>query len=890
MESARWHRMQTLFHEAAGLPEPQRRAFLQETCAGDDAMMAAVLAMLEEDSRGASLLDGGVARLAHRIIGDGAAPSFAPQDFGPYRILSVLGEGGMGVVYLAERDDLGSLVAIKILRDAWLSPARRERFLSEQRTLAQLNHPSIARLYDADTLADGTPWFAMEYVDGLPLTAYCWQRQSSVRERLLLFRSVCEAVQHAHLLAIIHRDLKPSNILVKPDGTVKLLDFGIAKQLDGLDQPVDQTLTALRLMTPAYAAPEQVRGGPLGVYTDVYSLGVVLYELISGRLPFDLSNLTPTEATAVIVERQPDKPSAQARRTAEVPGAGPRIAPAGKTDWAELDVLCLTAMHKDPERRYRSTDALIRDVGHYLNGGPLDARPDSARYRLGKFVRRNRRSLAAATLVLAVVAGLVIFFAVRLAAARNRTLAEAARTQRIQHFMLNLFGDQTAGPADSLRVVSLLDRGVQEARLLDREPAVQAELYQTLGGLYQKLGKREQSDALLSLALERRRAIFGREHREVAESLVALGQLRLEQARLADAEELVRDGLAMSRRTLPPNDPALARAQTALGRVLEHRGDYRQAATTLEEAVRIQSQPGGAAPDLAASLSELANTQFYAGNYAVSDALNRRVLSMHQQIYGGRHPLIADDLLNLASIQTNLGHYAEAEAFDRQALDINRSWYGNDHPETGASLNYLGQALVMEGRYGEAEDMLRQSLAIQERAYGPVHERVAVALNELGLLAVKRGKLDEAEARFRRAVNIDRTVYGDRHQSVALETANLASVYLQKNQYARAEQLFREVIARYRQTLPPGHLNIGIAELKLGRTLLRERRYGEAEIHMLAAYDIVGRKASPSVSWLAAARQDLATLYDESGHPEKAARYRAELAAGQPKAPVSGSK
>jgi len=861
MDAARWQRIQGLFHEAADLPPDARQAFLRQSC-GDDALRAEVEAMLDEDARAASLLDGGLADLAQRIAGGQASASFAGKDFGPYRIVKELGEGGMGGVYLAERHDLGSLVAIKILRDAWLSPARRERFLSEQRTLAVLNHPSIARIFDADALADGTPWFVMEYVDGLHLTSYWESRPSSIRERLESFLSVCAAVQYAHEHAIIHRDLKPSNILVKPDGGIKLLDFGIAKQLSGADLKVDQTITGLRMMTPAYAAPEQVRGGQVGVYTDVYALGVILYELLAGRRPFDFANLTPSEAAAAIEARDPAKPSSAAPQAAS------------KAAWADLDVLCLTAMHKDPERRYRSVEALMRDAGHFLNGEPLEARPDSARYRLVKFAGRHRRALAATAAVLLAVAALVAFFTVRLAAARHRVLAEAARRERIQSFMLNLFGDSSAGPPDSLRVVTLLDRGVDQARILDREPAVQAALYQTLGGLYQKLGKLEKSDSLLTLALERRRAIFGREHADVAASLVALGQLRVDQGRLPDAEKLVREGLEMSRRTLSSADPALARAQTALGRVLEHRGDYKQAAAILEEAVRMQSGLKGPSADLADTLSELANTEFYAGNYKVSDELNRRVLAMHRQLYGDRHPLIADDDLNLASIQTNLGHYAAAEAFDRQALEINRAWYGNDHPETGSSMNYLGQAVLQQGRYAEADDLLRQSLAIQERVYGPVHARVAVALNELGLLAVKREQFPEAEALFRRALAIDRAVYGERHQAVALETANLASVYLQEKQYARAEPMFEDAIARYKQTLPPGHLNIGIAELKLGRTLFHERRYSEAESHMLAGFQIVGKQTSPSISWLAAAREDLVKLYVESGQPEKAAPFR----------------
>ena len=865
MDSARWHRIQTLFHVAADLAEGPRQALFKEASGDDPALMAEVLAMLREDASGASLLDAGLVNLAQRMVGRQTFPPFDLKDFGPYRMLKVLGEGGMGVVYLAQREDLGSLVAIKILRDAWLSPARRERFLSEQRSLAQLNHASIARLYDADTLADGTPWFVMEYIDGLPLTEYWSRRPPSIPKRLQSLRSVCEAVLHAHQHAIIHRDLKPSNILVTAGGAVKLVDFGIAKQLDGPNHPADRTLTGLRMMTPAYAAPEQVRGGRVGVYTDVYSLGVILYELLAGRLPFDFSDLTPSEAGDIIAGREPVKPSAASTQIA------------GKAAWADLDVMCLTAMHKDPERRYQSVEGLIRDIDHYLQGQPLEARPDSLRYRLGKFARRRRRSLAAAIAVTALIAALTIFFTFRLAAARSRVLAEAARTQRIQSFMLNLFGDSAAGPADDLRVATLLDRGVEEARLLDREPAVQAALYHTLGGLYQKLGKLDQSDALLSLALQRRRAIFGPQHAEVAESLVALGQLRVDQGRLPDAERLVREGLATIRHALPSDDPALARAETALGRVLEHRGDYKQAAATLEEAVARQSRQNGGLSDLAASLSELANTQFYSGNYKASDALNRRVLAMHRQIYGARHPSIADDYLNLASIQNNLGHYAEAEAFDRQALNINRSWYGNDHPETGASLNYLGQALVQQGRYDEAEDMLQQSLAIQQRVYGPVHARVAVALNELGLLAVKREKLDEAEQRFRRAADIDRAVYGPGHQSVALETANLASVYLQKKQYNRAERLFQEAIACYKLTLPPGHLNIGIAELKLGRTLWREGRFTEAESHLLAGFRIAGNQTSPSISWLQAAREDLVKLYLESGHPEKAAPYQARI-------------
>src|SRR5881296_2898279 len=636
MNAARWERIQALFHEVADLARPAQRAFLEAECPEDPALMEEVLALLEEDARSDSLLDRDAAYVAGQVLEEGIPPALLDQHFGPYRMTQMLGQGGMGVVYLAEREDLGSVAAIKILRDAWLSPDRRERFASEQRTLAQLNHPAIARLYDADTLPDGTPWFVMEYVEGVHLTKFCEEHSSSIPERLRLFRAVCEAVEHAHRHLIVHRDLKPSNILVKPDGSVKLLDFGIAKQLDSLEGPVDRTRTGLRLMTPAYAAPEQILGDPVGIHTDIYTLGVVLYELLTGRLPFDLSNRTPGEAETAIIKQGRERPSAAAKEKS-----------ISRRAWADLDVLCLTAMHIEPQRRYRTVEALIRDIDHYLAGEPLEARPDTFGYRIGKYVRRNRASVSAGALIFAAVVSLVVFYTVRLATARNVARAEAARTQRIQHFMLNLFqgGEEAVGPADSLRVVTLVDRGVRDAQSLDGEPAVQAELYETLGSIYQKLGKLDRADSLLRAALDQRRSLFGSDHSEVAKSLVALGQLRLAQAEYKEAERLIRDGLEMSKRHRPPGDPAIASATLALGQVLEESGQYDAGIKVLEQAVGLRSAAARGGPpsaDLAASMRELANTHYYAGHLAVADSLDRLVLAITRTLNGERHPLGAE--------------------------------------------------------------------------------------------------------------------------------------------------------------------------------------------------------------------------------------------------------
>ena len=882
MDRTRWDRIQKLFHDAADVPQDEQRVFLEAACGDDEELVIEVLNMLDQDANGHSLLDRHIADIAQETLANAIPASLILKEFGPYRILKLLGEGGMGVVYLAERRDLGTEVAVKVLRDAWLSPARRERFASEQRTLAQLNHPLIARLYDADTLDDGTPWFVMEYVDGIPLTHYCRKNECSVEQRLQLFRSVCEAVQHAHGHAVIHRDLKPSNVLVKNDGSVRLLDFGISKQLESLDLQVDQTMTGLRMMTPAYASPEQIRGDRVGISTDVYSLGVILYELLTGQLPFDLSGLTPAEAASIIAEHEPGRPSAAIKRTTDSDGNSHTLSLSlSKTAWADLDVLCLNAMHKDPHRRYRTVEALIRDVDHYLNGEPLAARPDALDYRIGKFVRRNRRAVAATTVIFAVIVGLIAFFTVRLAKARDTALAEAARTERIQQFTANLFqgGDPAAGPSDSLRVITIVDRGVQEARTLNHDPKVQAELYQNLGSIYQKLGKFESADSLLRSALEQRKSLFGADSPEAAESLTALGLLRSDQAHLDEAEQLVRQGLEMAKRHLPPNHPALAKATLAYGKVLAERGSYDQAITALDEAVRLQSAPGVAPADLATSLSALADAHYRAGHYDICKSLYTRVLEMHRQIYGERHPLVADDLGSLAAVQRDLGYYGEAERLDRQALEIAQSYYGNNHPKTAGCLTALAESLTYENKYDEAVSSLNQALAIQERVYGPAHPSVAETLNELGNVASMRDHLDEAEARFQRAADIYRTVYGDHHYLVAIALSNVAGITYDKKDYPRAEQLFRDVIRRYKETLPADNVNLAIAHIKLGRTLLNDNRYKDAEPETLAGYEILIKQSSPSTSFIRAARKDLAAEYEALNQPQQAARFRAELAA-----------
>jgi serine/threonine protein kinase/tetratricopeptide (TPR) repeat protein len=855
--------MQTLFQRAVELPASEQEEFLSTACDGDEVLRDEVLEMLREDARGASLLDSDLPDVANAML-RGAPPSFTSTEFGTYRIKRLLGEGGMGVVYLAEREDIGSVVAIKLLRDAFLSPARIDRFVIEQKTLAKLEHPFIAPILDAGALADGTPWFVMPYVEGTPLTEYCREKQCSIAERLRLVRAVAEAVQYAHSQAIIHRDLKPSNILVKADGTVRLLDFGIAKQMEATE-PSDRTQTIWRAMTLAYAAPEQVRGERLGTQVDVYSLGVILYELLAGKLPFDFSNLSHAEAERTILQHQVEPPSAVAKRGG-----------AAKAAWGELDVLCLAAMHKDPGRRYQSVEALIRDIDHYLKSEPLEARPDTLGYRMRKFVRRNRRGLSATVAASAVIAAVIVFFLARLARARNTELAEARRTQRIERFMLNLFdgGDKAAGPSGSLQAVTLLDRGVESARTLSAEPAVQADLYQTLGNMYQKLGKADQADRLLRSALDRRKSVAGPDNHDVADGLVALGLLRLDQSQVAEAERLVREGLAMNRRHLPPDDPAVARAESALGRVLEDRGAYDEAVKTLDETVRLQSAQKEINTDLSDSITELATAHYYLGHLTMADSLNQRALALDRQLFGAVHPRVADDLYNLGLIQHDLGHDAAAEQDYRQALAIKQTWYGTEHPDTALIMAAVGQALIYEGKYDDAASVLKEALAIQERLFGKVHAQVAMGLNVLGMLELRRGNLSDAEKDFTRMADINRTVYDDRHYLVGIALLGLGEVYLGQNNNAKAERSYREALARFTEKLPANHPNTAVARIRLGHTLVLEGQFKEAEGQLLAGYAVLEKQPGQQAARVQIARKDLVAVYEALKEPKKAEKFR----------------
>lgn len=860
-----WDRIAELFERLREFLPEERQSFLDKLAQNDPQLAATLSRMLAAEDGKPGILDRG-SEVAEALL-DPDPSDRPPERIGPYRIIRLLGEGGMGRVYLAELESVGGRVALKVLRDAWVSPQRRTLFAAEQRALAQLNHPGIAQLHQVGVLGDGTPWFAMEYVEGTTITEYAQDQALPVADRLRLVAAVCRAVQHAHAHAIIHRDIKPSNVMVRSDGTVVLLDFGIAKQLD---DPVGSeiTRTGMRMLTPAYAAPEQFTGGPIDVRSDIHAIGVLLYKLLTGRLPWDSAQERSTDPLS-LRKGEVVRPS----RFVGEPGAA-----SGRADWHELDVLVMAAMHQDRERRYSSAEALARDIDHYLNSRPLEARPDTATYRFRRLLRRRWRETAVLAGLVVLVAALSGTYAVNLTRARDRALAEAARTQRIQAFMLGLFtgGDSAAGPADTLTVRALIHRGEREAASLNGEPAVRAELWQTLGQIQAQLGNFSQGDSLLRASLAERKRLFGDNNIEVARSQLALGQLRTRQARYPQADSLINAAVAYGETNLPVDHPLRISSLAALARLQEDQGKLDSASSNEERVLQLLGSKDTTNIEYADALVALASTAFYAGRLEQSDSLNRRALAIYRNHRNDNHPSVADVLINLGAIQFEHGEYDVAEQYDRQALQRIRSWYGEDNPETASALTLLGRALTFQKKSAEADTVLKESMRILVKTLGPNHPDVASASNTLGVLAFTAGRYDEAEHYFKRNAEIYRSIYGPRHWLIGIADANLGSVALNRGDNRTAEQYFREAISQATEGQGADHLNTAIAWVKLGRSLLRQQRYREAVDASRKGYDLLTKRESPPQGFVDAARKDLAAAYGKLGDNAQAEAFEVQ--------------
>jgi serine/threonine-protein kinase len=679
----------------------------------------------------------------------------------------------------------------------------------------------------------------MEYVAGEPITTYCDARALGVNARLDLFMAVCEAVQYAHQDLVVHRDLKPSNTLVTPSGQVKLLDFGIAKVLHEDDLPAQGALTRVGTgpMTPEYAAPEQVRGEPVTTATDVYALGALAYELLTGRGPHKLTRLTASELERAITSRDVDRPSAALgrSRTGDAGAAPEAIARARSTDpdrlrrqlRGDLDTILMQALQKDPARRYATAGALLEDVRRYRSRLPIAARRDSLGYRTTKFVRRHALGVAATALVVtALVAGLIgTAWQARVAS------QEAAKAQEVSRFLASLFevADPALTNAADITARELLDRGASRIETdLAAQPEVQAEMMLLVGRIYRQLGVFDRARPLLERSLAVRQAGSANET-QVADTMAELARLWLETGRPEDAERLQRDTLALRRRQLGTDHPDVGRTLRDLASVLASRGDYVEAESLQREALRIHERAYGAEHvDIASDLEGLQSILRARGQIEPATAAARRVLEMRQKLLGLDHLETATAMNNLAILMYDKWQLAEAERLYRHVLEFDLRRLGEMHPNTATVMNNLAFVLRDRGRYDEAERLYRSALDLDYRLFGKEHPYVATVLNNLAVVLSAKRQYEEAERLFRESVAMFRRVYGDEHWRVGAVQGGLAGVLRARNDPA-AESTYRAALALLERTLNKDHPTVEPVLIGLGRVLTARGAAADAE-------------------------------------------------------------
>jgi len=739
-----------------------------------------------------------------------------PKTIGPYFLIQKLGQGGMGQVWLAEQTaPVRRQVAVKLIKAGLYDDSVLQRFLSERQSLAIMDHPSIAKVFDAGATVDGQPYLVMEYVPGTPITGYCDEHHLKIQDRLELFIKVCDGVQHAHQKAIIHRDLKPANILVvEVDGqpTPRIIDFGLAKAvtLPSADETMFTQVGGF-VGTPAYMSPEQsdpvVRD--IDTRVDVYSLGVVLYELLTGSLPIDLKQLRNQPLYEVVRQlREHDAPRPSTRVQAEKRSgtAAAEMRGTGSKHLArllrgDLDWIAMKAIEKERERRYGTPSELAADVGRHLRHEPVLARPASAGYWLRTYVRRHRVAVA-------VVAGLVLLLAGfsvvqglqlrRITQERDRATRERDRATRITDFMTGMFkvSDPSQARGNNVTAREILDKASTEIDPgLSKDPELQAQMMFTMGNVYEKLGLYSQSQSLLTRALEIQRRVLGPEHPSTLGTMQSLSDIYLHQGRYAEAETMLRDTLDTRRRILGPDHPDTLKSMNDLGLVLTAEGRFADAEKVLRDTLEIKTRVLGREDSTTLnSMENLGNVFEATGHHADAERLYREALDIRRRVQGPDAPDTLQAMNNLGNILDNEGHHVEAEKLLRDALEIETRILGPEHPVTLMSMHNLGDILFEEGRYADAEEMMRDTLNVSRRVLGPENPDTAASIYSLGSIALRTGKRDEALADLGQAVdhglppNLDLGIETDPDLKALHGDARFAALVAHAKERAAAKQ------------------------------------------------------------------------------------------------------
>jgi len=828
-----------LFKCALDRPAERRAPFLKEACGEDLELRCEVEALLKFNDQGDEFLEQPAVELALESIFQATLKS--DQSFGSCKIVSHIGSGGMGEVYLAHDQKLNRQVALKLVRFGTGGEETARHFQREAQILASLNHLNIAQLYGAEIIPDGFSFLIMEYVEGVRIDKYCDDNQLSVRDRLEMFRRVCGAVHYAHQRLIIHRDIKPANILITKEGEPKLLDFGIAKLLDPeASMAGEQTVTFAAAMTPEYASPEQVRGETMTTASDVYSLGVILYELLTGQRPYRIKGRNPAEIARAITEQEPARPSTAIARG---DGSSKSQVPNPKILRGDLDNIVLNAMRKESQRRYASVEQFSDDIRRYLGDRPITARKDTFNYRTVKFIKRNKVAVTTATLVvLAIVTGLIVALWQAENARQQRDLAhhERLKAERINTFLQRMlsFSNQSVTsvwPVAQKRDVTvneMLDRVTPqvEAELTD-QPDVRAQVLRTIGSAYASQGRYDMAEKNLRTALNDEIQLYGENKPEVADTMSELGVLSYRQVRYEEANSLLEKAIAAYKTQRQANLAGFNPAKLALAL------DY-LAATKL-----YQVDPYAAKPLMLEALR-------------ISSGANLR---------GKDRLVVAFNKSDTGASMVYTGELEKGQALLHEALTEYRQISNRPQWEQGSTLTHLGAALTMQRQFDEAEKYLIEGERVYRETLGDKSFYLSANLNRQAILFSEKNDLKAAEEKARESLAVARDFSPENRVLWAGPMATLGKVLIKRGQVRQGEDYLRQALAIHNQQTTKNYFNIGNLKIDLSQFLLAQNRWPEAEKLALEAYNGTKQNLGDQHPASKAAADNLNKMYQKRG-------------------------